>query len=67
MAVVIKDVAKDGGVVFVEKAIESNETLVVEKENKTDNIFRRIYYFFMDIIKILSDWDKLMELLGLGK
>lgn len=50
-----------------EDFVENTETLVVEKENKTDNIFRRIYYFFMDIIKILSDWDKLMELLGLGK
>ena len=50
-----------------EDFVENSDPLAVKKEDKKENIFRRIYYFFMDIIKILGDWDKLMALLGLGK
>jgi exonuclease III len=47
--------------------VENSDPLAVKKEDKAENIFRRIYYFFMDIFKILTDWDKLMDLFGLAK
>ncbi len=50
-----------------EDFVENSDPLAVKKENKKENIFRRIYYFFMDIVKIIGDWDKLMDLLGLNK
>ena len=50
-----------------EDFVENSDPLEVKKENKKENIFRRIYYFFADIFKILSDWDALMALLGIKK
>ena len=50
-----------------EDFVENSDPLAVKKEDKKENIFRRIYYFFMDIFKILGDWDKLMELIGINK
>ena len=46
---------------------ENEDDLDVKQENKTENIFRRIYYFFVDIIKLLTNWDALMGLLGISK
>ena len=46
---------------------ENEDDLTVKEEDEAENIFRRIYYFFMDIIKILTNWDALMELLGINK
>ena len=47
--------------------VENSDPLSVKKEDKAENIFRRIYYVIMDIIKILTNWDALMELLGINK
>ena len=48
--------------------VENSDPLAVKKEDKKESIFRRIFYFFKDLVMILSDWDALMELLGgLGK
>jgi endonuclease/exonuclease/phosphatase family metal-dependent hydrolase len=46
---------------------ENEDDLTVKEEDEAENIFRRIYYFFMDIIKLLTNWDALMELLGINK
>ena len=46
---------------------ENDDSLEVKKENENESIFRRIYYFFVDIFKLLSNWDALMALIGLGK
>ncbi len=46
---------------------ENEDDLNVKQEDKTENIFRRIYYFFMDIVKLLTNWDALMALLGISK
>lgn len=47
--------------------VENSDPLAVKKEDKTESIFRRIYYFLMDLVKIFSDWDALMALLGINK
>lgn len=48
--------------------VENSDPLAVKKEDKKESVFRRIYYFFLDLFKLLSDWDALMGLLGgLGK
>ena len=45
--------------------VENSDPLAVKKEDEHESIFRRIYYFFLDIFKILSNWDALMALLGI--
>ena len=48
--------------------VENSDPLAVKKENEHESIFRRIYYFFVDVFKLLSNWDALMALLGgIGK
>ena len=47
--------------------VENSDPLSVNRETKKEGVFRRIYYFFRDLFKILSDWDALMELLGINK
>jgi hypothetical protein len=46
---------------------ENSDPLAVKKEDKKESIFRRIYYFLVDLVKILTDWDALMALLGINK
>lgn len=46
---------------------ENSDPLSVTQENKKESIFRKIYYFFYDLIKLLTNWDALMELLGINK
>ena len=51
-----------------EDFVENSDPLSVKKEDKTLSVFRRIYYFFLDVFKLLTNWDALMELLGgIGK
>ena len=47
--------------------VENSDPLAVKQENKKESIFRKIYYFFKDLVMILSDWDALMNLLGINK
>lgn len=50
-----------------EDFVENSDPLAVKKEDKKESIFRRIYYFLLDIVKILTNWDAFMELLGIKK
>lgn len=47
--------------------VENSDPLAEKKEDKYESIFRRIYYFLVDLVKLLSNWDGLMELLGVNK
>ena len=47
--------------------VENSDPLAEKKEDKYESIFRRIYYFLVDLVKLLSNWDGLMELLGINK
>lgn len=48
-----------------EDFVENSDPLAVKKEDKNESIFRRIYYFLVDLFKIFTNWDALMGLLGL--
>lgn len=50
-----------------EDFVENSDPLSVKKENKKESIFRRIYYFLLDLVKIFQNWDGLMALLGINK
>lgn len=47
--------------------VENSDPLSVKTEDKKESIFRRIYYFLYDIVKIIFNWDALMEILGVNK
>ncbi len=47
--------------------VENSDPLSVKKEDKNENIFRKIYYFLRDIVKLLTNWDAIMSLLGINK
>lgn len=47
--------------------VENSDSLAVTTENKLESIFRRIFYFLKDLVMILSDWNALMELVGINK